>query len=198
MFVNRKLSLGLGLLSVILATETASAAPAAVSVAGKTSVTFVVNGLANAIGFGGHFSTGSNENGYGGTYAECHFVAGTVAAPSGNLTLVCYDGYESPTAHTNMFRLELGPKVENGKPAISHATFTVSNRGVQVDVTRIATNVYTAETKPYTITSFFPLRESTGFFATGTIYYDNDGNGVLNNDSSRQGTGYSVAIPIVR
>jgi hypothetical protein len=198
MLTNRKISLGLGLLSVILVADAANAAPAAVNIAGKTSVTFVVNGLADAKGFGGHFSTGSSEDGWGGTYTECHLISGSVAAPAGTMTLVCYDGYQSPTEHDNQFRLDLGPKWENGKPAISHATFTVSNRGVQVEVTRIATNPYNSERKPYTITSFFPLREARGFFSTGTIYYDNDGNGVLSNDSSRQGMGYSVLLPVAR
>lgn len=175
-----------------------SAAPAAINVAGKSSVTFVVNGLSNVAGFGGHFSTGSYEDGWGGLNVECHLGSGTVAAPATTVVLVCYDGYQSPTEHDNMFRLDLGPKKENGKAAISHIALTVSNRGVQVDAVRIATNPYTSETKPYTISSFFPLREAKGFFSTGTIYYDNDGNGVLSNDSTRQGTGYSLPVPVVR
>lgn len=175
-----------------LGAESANAAPVAINVTNKDSVTFVVSGLSNATGFGGHFSVGSSEDGYGGSNAECHFVAGTTIA------LLCYDGYQSTSEHVNSFRLELGPKQENNQSVLSHATLIVSRRGVQVDVTRIATNPYTTERKAYTISSFFPLRESSGFFKTGTIFYENDGNGVLNNNLSRGGTGYVPSTPIVR
>lgn len=171
--------------------------PVAISVTGKDSATFVVSNLANVTGFGGHFSTGI-ENGYGGENAECHFVSGTTTSPSANLILVCYDGYQSTNEHVNQFRVDLGPKKENNQPVISHATLTVSARGIFVEVIRIATSPYTSERKPYAISSYFPLRESSGFFKTGTIYYENDGNGVLSGDSSRNGTGYTLAVPVVR
>lgn len=171
--------------------------PAVITVAAKDSATFVVSNLANVTGFGGHFSTGI-ENGYGGVNAECHFVSGTTTSPSPNLILVCYDGYQSDNEHVNQFRMDLGPKMENNQPAISHATFTVTSRGVLAEVTRIATSPYTPERKPYTISSFFPLRESSGFFKTGTIYYENDGNGLLSGSSDRNGTGYALVVPVVR
>lgn len=194
MNIRAKKILGWSALAVsLLAIEAANAAPVSVSVVGKDSITFVVSGLSNAAGFGGHFSTGI-EDGFGGTNTECHFVSGSVAVPASTLTLVCYDGYQSPTQHVNQFRLELGPKKETQLSGlisvISHATFTISKRGVQVDVTRVATSGYTNERTPYTISSFFPLRESSGFFKTGTIYYENDGNGVLAGTPGRDGTGY--------
>jgi hypothetical protein len=175
--------------------ESANAAPVAIDVAGKNSVTFVVSGLSNATGFGGHFSTSKLEDGWGGTSAECHFVAGTT--PDSTVTLWCFDGYQSSSEHVNAFRLELGPKRENNQSVLSHATFTVSRRGVHVDVIRIATSSYTPERKNYTISSFFPLRQSSGFFKTGTIFYEDDGNGVLSGRSDREGTGYVLNTPIV-
>jgi hypothetical protein len=59
---------------------------------------------------------------------------------------------------------------------------------------RIATNPYTNEQKPYTIDGFFPLRQETGFFKTGTIYYQT--NGVL--AGYREGSGYVLATPVAQ
>ncbi|MFQ3627670.1 MAG: hypothetical protein SNJ57_12510 [Cyanobacteriota bacterium] len=178
------------------AAELANAVPVAINVTGKDSVTFVVSGLSNATGFGGHFSAGNSEDGWGGTHAECHLVAGP--NPDSTVTLWCYDGYQSDSEHVNAFRLELGPKRENNQSVLSQVILTVSRRGVHVDVTRIATSAYTPERKPYTISSFFPLRESSGFFKTGTIFYQGGGNGVLSGRPDRPGTGYVLAPPIVR
>lgn len=55
---------------------------------------------------------------------------------------------------------------------------------------------YSNEQKPYTISSSFPLRQATGFFKTGKIYYQ--ANGVLNGDTTRQGLNYVLATPVVR
>ena len=174
----------------------ASAQVSSINLAGKNSVTFVASNLSNAAGFGVHFSTTRNTDGYGGTDAECHFVSGTVQTPNPAMTLVCYDGYKDPQNAQNQFRLDLGPKKENSKDVLSTVTFTVRRDGVKVNAVRIATNPYTNEQKPYTIEGFFPLRQETGFFKTGTIYYQT--NGVLSGDGTRRGTGYVLTTPVAQ
>jgi hypothetical protein len=171
----------------------AYAEPSAVSVVGKDSVTFVISGLSNATGFGGHFSAGSIEDGWGGTDAECHFIAGDLSNQT--VTMFCFDGYLS-NSEAAAFRLDLGVPTENKLKVISHATITVTRRGVQVDVTRLATSTYNSVRKAYTISSFFPLRESTGFFQTGKIYYE--ANGVIAGVPDREGEGYIMETPVVR
>ena len=171
-----------------------------INVSGKDTVTFIVSIPAKAAGWGAHFSSTPYTDGYGGADAECHLNSGTVQAPSPTVLLLCYDGYKDPQNAQNLFRLDLGPKQENGQTALSHVTFTVSQRAVNVQVVRIATNPYTNERKPYTISASFPIREESGFFKTGTIFYK--ANGVLANDAGREGSGYvltnTLANPIAR
>jgi hypothetical protein len=174
----------------------ASAQVSSINLAGKNSVTFVASNLSNAAGFGVHFSTTQYTDGYGGTDAECHFVSGRVQTPNPAMILVCYDGYKDPQNAQNQFRLDLGPKKENSKDVLSTVTFTVRPDGVKVNAVRIATNPYTNEQKPYTIEGFFPLRQETGFFKTGTIYYQT--NGVLAGSTDRQGSGYVLATPVAQ
>jgi hypothetical protein len=182
----------------LLATSTApaTAAVSSVNVTGKTSVTFVATNLTNAAGWGAHFSTSYYENGWGGAAAECHLNSGTVQTPSTTMTLLCYDGYKDAQNAQNQFRLDLGPKRENNKDVLSKVTITVTEQGVKVEALRVATNPYTNEQKPYMISGFFPLRQETGFFKAGTIYYQ--ANGVLNGSSDRGGTGYVLATPVVQ
>lgn len=164
-----------------------------INVSGKDTVTFVVSNLAAAAGFGAHFST-ANEDGYGGTDAECHLTSGTAQSPASTVTLLCYDGYKDAQNVQNEFRLDLGQKQINGQLVLSHITITVSRRAVDVDVVRIATNPYTKERKPYTVSTSFPIREESGFFKTGTILYK--ANGVLANTPGREGSGYVLNTPL--
>lgn len=174
-------------------TAPASAQISSINVSGKDTVTFVVSNLSKVTGFGGHFSTTQFTDGLGGADAECHFRTHNQDL---NLLLVCYDGYSDPQNHVNQFRLELGPKKEFGQDVLSHVTFTVSRRAVNVEAVRIANNSYTSERKPYIISGSFPIREGSGFFKTGTIFYKVDG--VLNGELSRAGSGYVLANPIAR
>jgi hypothetical protein len=184
-------------LSLVATSSTpASAQASSINLAGKNSVTFVASNLSNAAGFGVHFSTTRYTDGFGGTDAECHFVSGTVQTPNPAMILVCYDGYKDPQNAQNEFRLDLGPKKQYSKDVLSTVTFTVRRDGVKVKAVRIATNPYTNEQKPYTIEGFFPLRQETGFFKTGTIYYQT--NGVLAGSTDRRGTGYVLATPVAQ
>ncbi len=180
---------------VATSTAPASATVSSINLSGKNQVTFVASNLSNAAGFGVHFSSIPNTDGYGGTDPECHFLSGTVQRPNPAMVLLCYDGYKDEQNAQNEFRLDLGPKKQNNTDVLSTVTFTVSRRGVRVQAVRIATNPYTNEQKPYTINAFFPLRRETGFFKTGTLYYQV--NGVLNGSSDRGGSGYVLATPVV-
>jgi hypothetical protein len=181
---------------VAASTAPASAQVSSINLAGKSSVTFTATNLTNAAGWGVHFSTSASEDGWGGVAPECHLNSGTVAAPSTTMTLLCYDGYKDAQNGQNQFRLDLGPKRENNKDVLSKVTMTVTPGGVKVEALRVATNPYTSEQKPYTISGFFPLRQETGFFKTGTLYYR--ANGVLAGSTDRQGTGYVLATPVVQ
>jgi hypothetical protein len=172
-----------------------------INVSARDTVTFVVSGLSNANGWGSHFSSGASEDGYGGSNAECHLTAGSVQSPSSSMTLFCFDGYKDSQNAQNWFRLDLGPKKDsNNKDVLSHITITVSRRAVDVQAVRIATNLYNNERKAYTISTSFPIREESGFFKTGTIFYK--ANGTLSNTSGREGNGYiletSLTNPIAR
>ncbi|HEY9707656.1 MAG TPA: hypothetical protein V6D48_05575 [Oculatellaceae cyanobacterium] len=181
---------------VATSTTPATAVPSSVNVSGKTSVQFVVTNIPKAAGWGAHFSTTASTDGYGGTDAECHLNSGTNTQPAATVTLLCYDGYKDAQNAQNQFRLDLGPKKENNKDVLTKVTITVTAQAVKVKAYRIATNPYTNEQKPYTISSSFPLRQTTGFFKTGKIYYQ--ANGVLNGDTTRQGMNYVLATPVVR
>ena len=162
-----------------------------INVSARDTVTFVVSGLSNANGWGSHFSSGASEDGYGGSNAECHLTAGSVQSPSSSMTLFCFDGYKDS---------QNAQKDSNNKDVLSHITITVSRRAVDVQAVRIATNLYNNERKAYTISTSFPIREESGFFKTGTIFYK--ANGTLSNTSGREGNGYiletSLTNPIAR
>jgi len=181
---------------VAASTAPASAVPKSVTVSGKSVVQFVVTNLPKAAGWGAHFSTTANTDGYGGTDAECHLNSGTDTQPAPTVTLLCYDGYKNAQNHHNQFRLDLGPKQENGQDVLTKITITVTAQSVRAVAYRIATNPYTKEQKPYTISTSFPLRQDTGFFKTGKIYYQD--NSVLNGNTTRKGKNYVLAAPIVR
>ena len=158
-------------------TDRASAVPLSISVANKDTVIFVVSGLSTATGFGGHFSTTPNADGFANpSNPECHFTS---------TALLCYDANR-----VNILQLDLLPKQETVQ-----AIFTISRLGVKVDLVRIAINPFTNERTPYTIQSFLPIRQENSFFKTGTIYYQE--NGVIDGTPSRGGSGYVLDNPIV-
>jgi hypothetical protein len=112
--------------------------------------------LRNAFGWGAHFSTVPNENGYGGGHSECHlnFVNGQ------NLAM-CYDGVRPlPYAGAqNNFRMDLGPALDANKNSLLRdVTFLLTRRAVKVRATRIARGP-TTEAVPYVVESTFPMRE---------------------------------------
>lgn len=165
-----------------------------INITGKHSVTFTVEDLSAATGFGMHFSSGPGENGYGGYYAECHFVSGSLTSPSDIITFLCYDGYKDTATNEaqNQFRMTL-----NDKSTLSHASITVGERSVTISVFRLSRNFYTTEKYVYSEQAVFPLRQETGFWRRGgSIYYST--NGVLNGDPGRPGSGYVLTSEVVR
>jgi hypothetical protein len=158
-----------------------------VSTVGKTSVTVTVNNLSTVSGWGAHVSGSPSEDGFGGTEAECYILQS-----GNNLVVQCYDGYQDASNAQNFFRLELGPKSE-----LSHAVFTYTQRGVKVEAVRLTTNLYTPEKYAYSTEGFFPIRQSSGFWRTGNLYYQ--ANTVLAGPSTgRTGSGYSPLSVVAR
>lgn len=167
--------------ALTLGTTQALAYDGYISTSGKLGVVISVRNFASATGWGAHFSTSSSTDGYGGYDAECHINEG-----SGQVTVLCYDGYQDSANHTNQFQLDLGDKAR-----IVSVTFTIRPQEVRVDAVRYATNPYTSERKAYTSTSVFPIRQSSGFWRGGTIYYQ--ANSVLAGcGTGRCGSGYII------
>jgi hypothetical protein len=148
------------------------------------SVTLRVDGIANATGWGSHFSLSEEENGHGGFYPECYILTST---PNGDVRVSCHDGFLDDGHHVNNFRLPLGLKSE-----VDYIEFSVGQRGVQVTAQRRARSAFTEEAVPYQINAFFPLRESSGFCSGKTLYIQK--NGVLNDQVARSGSGYNVSV----
>lgn len=166
-----------------------------VSMSGCPTVTLRVDDISSATAWGAHFSLSSSENGYGGTYPECHITPDS----SDNLVVLCYDGYLSSSYHTNAFRLDLGPRED-----VESVTFDVGMRGVDVRAGRYSTNAYTSELIQYPVEGHFPMRESTGFCASSftssgstpsrssTLYYK--ANGVFTGTTGRTGSGHTLTV----
>lgn len=156
-----------------------------VSMATCDSVTLRVDDIATASGWGAHFSTGPGENGYGGAEVECHLT------PDGSdqIQILCYDGYSPFPYYQNQFEFNIGDRDE-----IDFVTFQVGKRGVQVTAQLQANNGYNAEIVPYTVSSFFPLREATGFCRNSgsVLYYQADG--VMSGTTGRGGSGYTLTV----
>jgi hypothetical protein len=142
-------------------------------------------------GFGGHFSSTPNTDGYGGYHAECHLITS-----GGKMTVWCYDGYQDQSHHANHFRLDLGPLDDTNRdgwqPRLIDVTYFVTRRQVKVQATAIAMNGYTSEKHPYFVESTFPIRESSGFWRTGQFCYK--ANSVLNNRTGRCGWNYEIDV----
>jgi hypothetical protein len=171
--------------ALVLSAPQALAYTGYVSTAGKDAVIITVTGLPNAQGWGAHFSTASSTDGYGGYDAECHLTESS----SFGIEALCYDGYQDASNHVNQFRMSIGPKAD-----IEYVRFTITRREVRVDVLRRSTNGYTSEVHAYTLSGTFPLRQTSGFWRGGTIYYQTNGN--LANVSGRSGSGYQISSVI--
>jgi hypothetical protein len=146
-----------------------------------------VDGIAHATGWGGHFSLSKDENGYGGFYPECYILGDGTA--TGRASVFCHDGYLNPSHHVNNFQLPLGPRNE-----IDYVEFSIGQRGVHVMAQRKAFSSFTKEVIPYQITTFFPLREATGFCSGKTLFLQE--NGVLSGLPGRSGSGYRISVRI--
>jgi hypothetical protein len=137
-----------------------------------------------ATGWGGHFSLSPQENGFGGRYPECHIIGGSAADP---VSVLCYDGFGGPSDLQTKFEMLLGVRKE-----VDFVEFTVGRRGVQVTAQR--EGITSAGRVPYQVTSFFPLREATGFCSGNSLYSTTDG--VLNGQSDRSGSGYKLTVTV--
>lgn len=160
-----------------------------VSMATCDSVTLRVDDIATATGWGAHFSTAPYENGYGGFNVECHLTPDA----DDNILVLCYDGYGTGSnplgGYQNQFEVNIGDRDE-----IDFVTFQVGKRGVQVTAQLLANNGYSGEVVPYTVTSFYPLREATGFCrnSSSVLYYQADG--VMAGTPNRTGSGYTLTV----
>jgi hypothetical protein len=189
---NTRLAFGIAV--ALSLSTTAQAQVETITLDGQENIAFTVTNLTNVAGFGAHFSTTASTNGYGGAYAECHLISGSVEKPGSTVVAYCYDGYLDPNNHANEYQLNLGAKKQSddGRDKLSSVTFIVSEAGVKVEAKRIASNPYTNESYPYTVESTFPIRQSTGFWSTGKIYYRE--NSVLNDHPERKGVNYVLSV----
>lgn len=189
----------IALFTVLASSSSAFAATTgSASMSGCPTVTLRVDDVSTATGWGAHFSLSSSENGYGGTYPECHLTPDA----SDNLIALCYDGYKSSSYHTNQFRLDLGPRSK-----IEYVRFDVGQRGVDVSAVKLSYNAYTSELIQFPVEGHFPLREDTGFCASSfsssgttpskssTLYYNEDG--VMSPYTGRTGSGYSLTVDVL-
>jgi hypothetical protein len=151
------------------------------------TVSIVVGNIDDASGWGGHFSTSSYSNGYGGSSAECHLTGADSGPQTGTLVVLCYDGYTSWVDHVDQFRLDLGPRSE-----VDQVEFKLSARGVSIDVLKHSTSSFTSDENPYVINTFFTLGESAGFCRESMLYYQANGN--LANQFDRGGSGYTMSV----
>lgn len=145
---------------------------------------YEINNIETATGWGGHVSTTTSNNGYGGTYAECHLTG------EGSVVAYCYDGYLSSIDHVDQFRLDLGPR-----STIKSVSYTIVERGVHIKAIKHSTTAHNSAEHHYVIEGFFPLRRESGFCRENQIYYQ--ANGVLNGHPGRTGSGYSMTADIV-
>jgi len=153
------------------------------------TVSVVVGNVDTASGWGGHISTDPYSNGYGGSNAECHLTGANVGSGEGDVMVLCYDGYLSPSDHVDQYELHLG-----SRDKVKQVEFKVTNRGVFVEVLKHSVSGFTDDENDYVVTGFFPFREASSFCRENTLYYEIDG--VLSQTSSRDGSGYSVNVSV--
>lgn len=159
--------------------------PPCVSTHGCRTIHVRVEGIADAQGWGGHFSPGNLSDGYGGFFPECHLTGDD--DPRHAVHLFCYDGYLDPTAQQNRFQLPLGPRRE-----IESVELEVEEKGVGVRVQRRFVHPQSGQSIPYEVRSFFPLRKETGFCSAKELFYQ--ANGVLRERPDRAGSGYLMTV----
>ncbi|MDM8564222.1 hypothetical protein QUF74_01055 [Candidatus Halobeggiatoa sp. HSG11] len=162
----------------------------------QENIAFTVNNLSDVSGFGIHFSTTAFTDGYGGSHAECHLISGSVSEPKNEVKVWCTDGHTGGQSYHNEFYIPLGAKQRGSdsdqQEVLSSITLIVTKQGVKVKAERLAYTAFSTEVVPFTVESFFPMRENTGFWRTGEIHYSE--NGVLNGRSGREGSGYVVSV----
>lgn len=141
---------------------------------------YEINNIDTATGWGGHISTSTSSNGYGGVYAECHLTPS-----SSSVIVLCYDGYLNPAEHVDQFRLDLGPR-----DRIQSVSYDVMERGIHIKAIKHSTSSYTAEEHNYVVEAFFPVRRESGFCREAQLFYQ--ANGVLSGTISRTGSGYTM------
>ncbi|HEX8434493.1 hypothetical protein [Archangium sp.] len=165
--------------ALALGASQALAYDGSLSISGKSGFVIQTGSMANATGYGIHFSPAAYSDGMGGYDAECNIMEA-----SGNIFVYCFDGYQDANNHHNQFFMPLGSKAN-----VTGVVFTVYPNEVRAVATVLTVNPYTTERKPYTVTGTFPLRQSSGYWRSSTVYYQ--ANSVLAN-SGRMGGGYSI------
>ena len=163
---------------------------------GQENIAFTVNNLSDVSGFGIHFSTTASTDGFGGSHAECHLISGSVSEPKNEVNVWCTDGHTGGQSYHNQFYIPLGAKQQGSgseqQEVLSSITLIITKQGIKVKAERLAYTAFSTEVVPFTIESFFPMRETTGFWRTGQIHFSE--NGVLNGRSGREGSGYVVSV----
>ncbi len=150
-----------------------------------------VDNVENAWGWGGHFSTQSNNDGYGGYYAECHLSSNPKdTTENAIVTVLCYDGYLSTDVHVDQYRFDLGPRLQ-----IKRVQFILGEGNVTVQAISHSTSAYTTDENIYTKTAAFSFRKASGFCRQSTLYYS--ANGVLSGHPNRIGGGYRVSATTI-
>ena len=183
--MKRVLVVGASLLSL-----NAFALDGAVDITGCPTTSITVGNIKSSSGWGGHFSTGANENGYGGYYAECHLTGSDEGAGKGSVTILCHDGYTSPADHVDVYRADLGPR-----DLVDQVNFKVTSTGVAFEVLKHSVSGYTPDENSYVMSGYFPLGRSAGFCRENTLYYEIDG--VLSQTPSRNGSGYTMDVETI-
>lgn len=173
-----------------LLSVSAFALDGAVNISSCPVTKVVVGNVDDAAGWGGHFSTGSREDGYGGYYAECHLTGAEEGLGNGSVTILCQDGYASSSDHVDVYSVALG-----ARNTVEQVEFTITERGVAFEAIKHSTSGYTNDENPYVITGFFPMGEAAGFCRENTLYYQ--ANGVLANRSGRGGDNYSMSVTTI-
>lgn len=154
-------------------------------------VNFVVTNVRDARGFGLHISSTDQTDGFGGRFAECHFRAGSVENPRENLLFLCYDGFLDASRAQNEYRIDLGPKSN-----ILQIEITLAPTRVDLSAVLLSKNQANDQRYTYPLDATIPIREETGFWQSGKLYYSS--NGVLNNRLGRDGEDYFVLAPAAR
>lgn len=159
--------------------------PPCVSTQGCRTIHVRIDGIAEAKGWGGHVSLSPRVDGFGGFFPECHITGGD--DPRHQIQLLCYDGFLDPTALQNRFHVPLGPRRE-----VEWVELDLGKKGVDIRFQRHVEHPRSGESVRFEVSSFFPLREATGFCSGDELFYQP--NGVLNGRAGRSGSGYTMKV----